>query len=322
MYSVLAWLKFSSSFIALLAFFLVPLPYFFYIIIDSALTARKEKNYTLKKYNKWYLYVVILLVHTYILSIPLHMLSPRTYSTPTGSMLNTIAPGERFLANDLAFGIYSPFVDEYLVKFSSPKQGDVISMKFPGYRDEVSPPEDVLYLKRVIALSGDTLVIKEGKVYTNNILYTFPSSAIVDSSQVEDKPDPYIFPKGSGWNTKNYGPLIVPKAGDNIPLNFDNIEKWRVFIEREGNKVETPGSKILVNGIETGTYIVKRNYYFVMGDFFYNSLDSRHFGFIPENYIQSKLTMIYWSWDSSIPLTLLPRLIASIRWDRIGTEIK
>ena len=61
---------------------------------------------------------------------------------------------------------------------------------------------------------------------------------------------PDIFPKGSGWNKDNYGPLEIPRKGDVIQLTIDNFERWRTIIDREYGKrvVGVSGDKVTING--------------------------------------------------------------------------
>jgi signal peptidase I len=63
------------------------------------------------------------------------------------------------------------------------------------------------------------------------------------------------------------------------------------------------------------------NYIFGMGDNRDNSLDSRFWGFIPEENIVGTPMIVYWSWSPDRPL-LDPEKFASIRFGRIGTLIK
>jgi signal peptidase I len=104
---------------------------------------------------------------------------------------------------------------------------------------------------------------------------------------------------------------IIPAKGMMIDLDSTTFPHWKVFIQREGSSVEQRGTKIVVNGQETCSYVVKKNYYFALGDNINNSSDSRAWGFIPEENIVGKAMMIYWSKTND-----------GIQWNRIGTQIR
>lgn len=83
-----------------------------------------------------------------------------TYVVPTGSMIPTILPGDRFLANQFSYGFRIPFTDSEVAELGAPQRGDIIV--FP------SPVEkDIDLVKRVIAVGGDTLEIRSGRAILN-----------------------------------------------------------------------------------------------------------------------------------------------------------
>jgi signal peptidase I len=104
--------------------------------------------------------------------------------------------------------------------------------------------------------------------------------------------DDRIFPLDSNykWNKHNYGRLYIPKKKDTLSIDKFNISLYKKLISAyENNSLEIKGDTILVNGVPTKKYIVKQNYYFVMGDNRDNALDSRYWGFLPERFIIGKV---------------------------------
>ena len=100
------------------------------------------------------------------------------------------------------------------------------------------------------------------------------------------------------WTVDNYGTIWVPKKGATITLTPQNIDVYRRCIEvYERNKWEQQGSKILINGKETTTYTFKMDYYWMMGDNRHKSQDSRFWGFVPEDHIVGKASIIWFSWE-------------------------
>jgi signal peptidase I len=135
--------------------------------------------------------------------------------------------------------------------------------------------------------------------------------------------DPRIFPRGAEFNEDNWGPVVVPWKGEVIALNPATLQRWQTFIGREGHTAE-PGTNgtVLVDGKPVTEYTVERNYLFGMGDNRDNSLDSRFWGFIPEENLVGTPMIVYWSWDPDLPISDIFRKIGSIRLGRVGSLIR
>ncbi len=227
------------------------------------------------------------------------------------------------------------------------------------------------FIKRCVAIAGDTLQIKDGIVHINGVPQTlFPQSErmyrVVDTKNFypnednlkeiginireeqgdirrEDNGDvlvnitneewsklspanaakfaTYIEPvsnrlfpfynAASNWGADNYGPLWIPKKGESIQLTADNYIRYQRCIGAyEGNKIEMKGDKVFINDKEAATYTFKMNYYWLMGDNRHNSLDSRYWGFVPEDHVVGKASLIWFSWEKGP------------RWKRIFQSIK
>jgi len=252
------------------------------------------------------------------------------FNIPSASMENTLLPGDFILINKAAYSISTPhyitilnlWLDSYpIVKIKHPDRNDVVVFKFPGYPNEFTPSENSSYIKRIIGLPGDTVQIKNESVFINNNLVRAPEDALfrLNNSTEDLREDPRIYPFNNGWRNDNYGPIIVPQKGDTLKLSNNNIAEWQALIDRElGHKaVSVEGSVINIDDKAIRQYVLQKNYYFVLGDNREDSMDSRYWGFVPEDYIIGKAFIVYWSWDSYKSVNDWKDFLAPLRLNRI-----
>ncbi|MGB2866988.1 MAG: signal peptidase I [Bacteroidota bacterium] len=271
---------------------------------------------------------------TLLLALTLKTFVVEAFRIPSGSMENTLLVGDFLLVNKFAYGLrsprYVPLTDKSIPSFTLPlfssvHRGDVVVFEFPGGRDEVQASEHVNYIKRCIGLSGDRVEIRRGEVFVNGLALTFPKEGIQPSHPEGAywHKSYQLFPAGTQFTDINYGPLAVPKRGDEIKLSRENITLWRTLIAREGHATEIlPSGEVTIDGERHDTYRVERDYYFMMGDNRDNSLDSRYWGFVPEDNLVGEALLIYWSWDPEVPVGNLYEKVKSIRWERIGKMVR
>ncbi len=200
------------------------------------------------------------------------------FKIPSGSMIPTLAIGDQIFVNKFVYGIRIPFTSIRLVDFSMPERGDVIVFIYPK-----EPHED--YIKRVIALPGDEVAVRDGVVYVNGDPFDIELKGheqFLDRSQVTGE-----------W----YG--------------FEAF----VFEERIGDEVHTviydydadPSSP----AADFGPVSVPEESVFVMGDNRDHSHDSRAWGMVPLSHILGRSLFVWWSWGRD-----------GLATDRIGTWIK
>ncbi len=136
-----------------------------------------------------------------------------TYKIPSGSMEDTLLVGDFITANKFVYGARLTFLDYRLPAISYPQQGDIVIF--------IPPHTPMKYIKRCIAVGGDTLEIINKNVYVNGEEYKLPKTG--------KYLDRVIKPRGiRGENSfDNFGPYVIPKdmffmMGDNRDNSYDS----------------------------------------------------------------------------------------------------
>lgn len=279
------------------------------------------------------------------------------FGFPDGDTVLTKAPADDYYAVCRFYG------KEYAVKSYGP-----LIVRPADKKDH--------YVKRCVAIHGDTLSVVNGRVYVNSqaqevwpgVQTTY--NVVTDGSRINlktleklglnlselsfdeslpgypqmpltaamleqikacanvrsveeqvdvyppDYPDSYLmlfpFKEDFRWTRDNYGPLWIPEAGATVRLDSHNIALYERIIrvyEKNNLKITSDGH-FIINGKETDEYTFKQDYYFMMGDNRHNSLDSRYWGFVPEDHIVGRPALIWLSTDSAKSFP------SNVRWKR------
>lgn len=203
------------------------------------------------------------------------------------------------------------------------------------------------YIKRCVGVAGDTLRIVDGTVYHGSEpesdipnkqyyydLYDNTQGRMITGVLIRDTElgkysdtTRYKLRKSqgfagerliphrvaTGWTLDNFGPVWIPAAGATIELNDYNVAMYgRAISVYEGHSLERRGDSYFVDGVETAEYTFEQNYYFMMGDNRHGSLDSRFWGFVPEDHIVGKASYVWFSVDP---------YLGGIRWERMFKSI-
>lgn len=130
-------------------------------------------------------------------------------------------------------------------------------------------------------------------------------SSVVDVTLNVDREDTFVWPYegGYGWTRDEFGPLCIPAKGASVEITAETLPLYERII-RDYEKGD------LQKAMEEGSYTFEQDYYFMMGDNRHNSLDSRYWGFVPEDHIVGRPALVWLSTDRN------RKLPNNIRWDR------
>ena len=166
-------------------------------------TSPKKKKHIVREYIESILIAVImaLIIKAFIV---------QAFKIPSGSMIPTLQIGDHILVNKFIYGVKIPFTDRILIPVNLPVYGDIIVFKFP--EDEKKD-----FIKRVVGQPGDSIEIKDKKVYVNGKFV---------AEQFAAHSDPMLYP-GAIQPRDNFGPIVVPEdsyfvMGDNRDFSLDS----------------------------------------------------------------------------------------------------
>ena len=274
-------------------------------------------------------YLCVLLV----VGVILQVITITSFRIPTDSMQPTLQPGDNILVNKSIMGarifdIWEAAEDKEVEIHRLPGLGEVkrndvlvFHYPYPHSNDSLSMHLLKYYVKRCIALPGDTMGIRKGHYYIKGIdepVGNIQAQKRIEKLRKENARgivmNTYPWDRYINWTIQNFGPLHVPAAGQTVAMDSTAVKLYRNLIEweqkkpltREGNRVYLGDSLIL-------EYRFRENYYFMGGDNMENSKDSRYWGLLPEPYIVGVVTRIWKSVDRST---------GKMRWDRVMKKIE
>lgn len=251
--------------------------------------------------------LVVLLLRSFVVE---------AFMVPTGSMEDTILIGDFMLVNKFVFGIKLPFSTKTMVNFKQPKRGDIVVFRYPLDPDSPEPGENYIrffprwlpllplywnkktnffhwyaprsFIKRCVAVAGDTLEVREKKLYVNGQLQNQYPAVHKDLRMFKELNAPFAKYQELWENAKF----------------IDNPEVGAAVRDYFGPIVVPPGC------------------IFAMGDNRDNSSDSRFWGPLDLKYVKGKPLVIYFSSDAAPNIARIILSPTQIRWDRIGRLLR
>ena len=180
---------------------------------------------------------------------------------PSNSMMPTLLTGDFILVNKFDYGLRLPILNSTIIDFSKPERGDVIVFRYPNYEHNAGY-SGVDFIKRVVALPGDTISYKKDQLTVNGESVKYRK---IGSYQGVDS--------GKAMSGYRHIRELFNHADYDILLH-------PIGYSREFSKTTVP-----------------EGHYFVMGDNRPHSSDSRFWGYVPENYILGRAVGIWMHWD-------------------------
>lgn len=196
------------------------------------------------------------------------------YSVPSSSMYPTLLEGDRVICDRLAYDVKLPFTDVILKHMADPQRGDVVTF--------TSPEDGVRLIKRLVAVPGDTVEMREEKLYINGQAASY--------EPLQARSEDHLTPK------REYkGQQLVYKESLGS-LQHEMI----VMPEREALR-------------SFGPILVPEGQYLMLGDNRDNSKDSRYIGLVKRELITGQVRRLMYSLNGD--------QYYKPRFDRFGAKI-
>jgi len=169
-------------------------------------------------------------------------------------MKPTILEGDRIVVNKMAYDVAVPFTKVRLLETGEPQRGDIVVF--------LSPTDRKRLVKRIVGLPGDTILLRNQRIYVNGAPAEYDA---IDASDGE-------------IDTALHRYLMVDETIDDRthPIMIDPARPSRP---------------------NYGPITVPADHYFMLGDNRDNSMDSRWFGFVPRELIEGRATSVALSVD-------------------------
>jgi signal peptidase I len=220
------------------------------------------------------------------------------FRIPSDSMMPTLLDGDFIIVNKYAYGLRLPVLNTRFLPIGEPQRGDVVVFRYP--RDP-----RINYIKRLVGLPGDRVVVKNDRLYVNGAAIPFEvtgpynDGCYVNLQQAVER-----------LGTHTHRTMFCPTPLDMTPTPLPGCNRKEVRGYLCGER-QYPG---LFGEAPASDQQVPPGMYLMIGDNRDNSEDGRVWGFVPENHLVGKATRIWFNWDwrrSGGPL-----------WGRIGLRIE
>ncbi len=189
------------------------------------------------------------------------------FRIPSSSMVPTLEVGDMILVSKFSYGIRLPVINKKIIGLSDPQKGDVVVFKFPK-------DTSLDYIKRVVGVGGDRIEYKNKKLTVNGVEAKYqPESDYLDTESLT--------------YSKQFEEDLSGAGVKHRILNDDRAPTYVPHPDRFRNR------QMCTYNVEGFSCTVPEGYYFMMGDNRDNSLDSRYWGFVPDEYIVGRAFLVW-----------------------------
>lgn len=290
----------------------------------------------MKKWSKIIVNIAFSICLIIVILLIVQLLMFTSFKIPSDSMEPSLVAGDYILVDKCTKGarLFNVFdaIDRKEVKihrmpgWRNFMRNDVLvfNLPYPDRWDSIAFDVMKYYVKRCVALPGDTFEIRRGRYQVRNCKESLGNVSsqeylleLLDSGKAkEHNIVTRCFPYNStlGWSVIEFGPYYIPAKGDTISMTPKAKLIYRNLIEWEQRKkLSLRGDTVLLGDSIIRNYCFKENYYFVAGDKVMNSRDSRYWGLLPEPFIVGRAVSVWKSVNLDTD---------ELRWNRILKKIE
>lgn len=188
---------------------------------------------------------------------------------PSESMVPNLLIHDHIVVKKFSYGFKWPIGDGWIYKWNQPQRGDIIVFRYPENRD-------IFYIKRLIGLPGDLVKVQAGQISIN----------------------------GEPWGLQKIDPQDYQIENDiafdyflESPISSQNSDKQKISAISHIVRLYSKEDHLLP---ESKEFRVPENSYFAMGDNRDQSHDSRFWGFIPDDFLVGRASLIWLSCEETL----------------------